>query len=116
LGLPISVQYAPPERQSRLEPLVEMLDGLRRTADKVEVWDKIATRASAALKNNRLRIEAAQVSLDEHHLAVVAEMRTLLGWRSHQIGFLYSLDNDAILGRIAQGRRHGGSWVEQAAA
>ena len=44
------------------------------------------------------------------HLAVCAEVRTLLGLRVRQAGFVYEIDSQSIIGRVVQGRRSSDGW------
>jgi len=57
-------------------------------------------------------VEAAVLSPDRQHLAVCSEVRTLLGFRVRQAGFVYSIRDRSIVGRIAQGRRASKEWLE----
>jgi hypothetical protein len=35
----------------------------------------------------------------------------MLGLRVHQVGAVYDLVDDAFVGRLAEGKRNGSSWV-----
>ena len=56
-------------------------------------------------------METARGSPDKRHLAICSEVRTLLGLRVHQAGLLYSMEDGAIVGRIAIGKRTGKGWI-----
>jgi superfamily II DNA or RNA helicase len=110
-GLKIHFEYATPQAPSRLRPLVEMLDGVRHNADQDAIWQKIAQRLAYVLKGGTCRIEAATLSPSKQRLATCAENRTMFGLRVHQIGAVYDLVDDAIIGRLAEGKRNGSSWI-----
>jgi hypothetical protein len=90
-----------------------MLDGMRHNADRDEIWDKISRRLNFALKGGKCRIEAAILSPSKQRLAACAESKTMLGLRVHQVGAVYDLVDDAIIGRLAEGRRNGRGWLGQ---
>ena len=96
---------------ARLRPLVEMLDGMRHNVDQGEIWDKIAQRLNLVMKGGKCRIEAAILSPSKKRLATCAEFKTMLGLRVHQIGAVYDLVDDAIVGRLAEGKRNGSGWM-----
>ena len=60
---------------------------------------------------SRCRVETACASPDKRHVAVCSEVRTLLGLRVQQAGMLYSIEENAIVGRVALGRRTQKGWV-----
>jgi len=113
-GLAIHVRFANTNEHPSLHHLVELLDGVRRTGDKADVWERVAAEVAEALGKGRCRIEAATLSPDAHHLAASVEVRTMLGLRVRHVGVIYSLDTAALLGRIALGRRGRAGWVEGA--
>jgi hypothetical protein len=73
------------------------------------LWPRITERAAAILRG-RYRIEAARLSPDKQHLAVTAEVKTLLGLWVQHVGFVYALKPGQVLGRIAVGKRSAGGW------
>lgn len=111
-GLSIHLVYATSSTYPRLQPLVELLNGIKRTADEPKLWDTVSTKVSAVLGGARCHVEAAILSPDRKCLAVCMEVRTLLGIRVRQAGFVYSIDDHAVIGRIAQGRRTSEGWSE----
>jgi len=111
-GLPICFQFAVSNSSPCLQPLVDLLNGIKRNADEPQVWGTVTTKASAALGKSRCRIEAAVLSPDKQHLAVCLEVRTLLGFRVHQAGLVYSIGEHSVVGRAAQGRRTSEGWSE----
>jgi hypothetical protein len=107
----IHVDYATLQSPPRLRPLVEMLDGVRHTADQNAIWDKVTPRIARALKGGNYRIAAATLSPSKDRLATCAENKTWFGFRVHQVGAVYDLTDDTIIGRLAEGKRNGGGWV-----
>ena len=111
-GLPIHFEFATANINPCLQPLVALLHGIKRTADAPQLWDVVTTKITSALGKGRCRVEAAVLSPDKRHLAVCAEVRTLLGFRVHQVGLVFSIDDQCIVGRVAQGRRTSEGWSE----
>lgn len=113
-GIPFHVEFAASGELPYLQPLSDLLHGLRRTSDAAEQWAVVAAKASTALRGRRCRVETAHVSPDKRHLAICSEVRTLLGLRVHHAGMLYSMEDGAIVGRIAIGKRTPKGWVAAA--
>ena len=113
-GIPFHVEFATSGDKPYLQPLGDLLHGVRRTADAPDRWEDIASKASTALRGSRCRIETAHVSPDKRHLAICSEVRTMLGFRVHQAGMLYSIKDAAIVGRIAMGKRTAKGWIGSA--
>jgi hypothetical protein len=112
-GLTIHADYTTAQSPPRLRPLVEMLDGMRHNADEDELWDRVAQRLTRALKGGKWRIEAATLSPSKQRLATCAESKTMLGFRVNQVGAVYDLIDDAIIGRLAKGKRNGSGWISR---
>jgi SNF2-related domain/Helicase conserved C-terminal domain len=110
-GLQIHFEHAIGDHAPRLRPLAEMLDGMRRTADEAQLWDSVAPRVTAAVKGAKCRVEAAALSPTKMHLATCSEARTLMGIRVRQVGAVYNLNDTAIVGRLAVGKRGPGGWA-----
>jgi hypothetical protein len=109
-GVPFHIEFAAPGDKPHLQPLSELLHGVRRTTEAPDRWDEIASKASTVLRS-RCRVETAHVSPDKRHLAICSEVRTLLGLRVQQAGLLYSIEDGSIVGRIAMGKRTAKGWV-----
>lgn len=112
-GLAIYFEFSTPHGTPRLRPLVEMLDGLRRTADETRSWDSAARSIAALQKVGKCKVEAAVLSPGKTHLAMCCEVRTFLGLRSNQLGAIYDLAETAAVGRIVIGKRGNDGWVER---
>jgi hypothetical protein len=113
-GLPIHYEFATADGAPRLQPLAEMLDGVRRTVDEMPLWDKVAGQVTAALKGGKCRVEAAVLSPAKRHLATCAEAQRFLGIWVRQVGAVYAMDEKTVVGRIVSGKRGPRGWVEQA--
>ncbi len=111
-GVPVHFKFVTSDASVRLQPLTDLLYGMRRTADAADLWEAIAAKASVALGGGRCRLEAAQTSPDGRHLAVCSEVRSFLGKSVHQAGLLYSFGDDQIIGRIALGKRSPTGWTD----
>ena len=110
-GIRFHVEFAATGDKPYLQPLADLLHGVRRTADATDRWEDIAAKASTALRGSRCRVETAHVSPDKRHLAICSEVRTMLGFRVHQAGMLYSMEDGSIVGRIAMGKRTQKGWI-----
>jgi hypothetical protein len=110
-GLAIHADYATPSSPPRLRPLVEILDGMRHNADQDDMWERISQRLVRALNGGTCKIEAAVLSPSKQRLATCAESKKMLGLRTHQIGAVYDLIDDVIIGRLAEGKRNGKGWI-----
>lgn len=111
-GLPIHFKFATTDTNPRIQPLVDLLDGIKRTADEPQLWTIVTAKVAAMLGKGRCRVEAAILSPDKRHLAVCTEVRTLLGLRVHQVGLVYAIDDHSVVGRVAQGHRTPEGWSE----
>lgn len=103
-GLPIHFEFATTNSTPRLQPLVDLLNGIKRTSDEPQLWDAVTTKVKAALGSGRSRVEAAVLSPDRRHLAVCSEVRRLLGFRVRQAGLVYSIGDHSVVGRVAHRR------------
>jgi hypothetical protein len=113
-GLPLHYEFATADGAPRLQPLAEMLDGVRRTADEIPLWDKVAGQVTAALKGGKWRVEAAALSPAKRHLAACAEANRFLGMRVRQVGAVYAVGGEIVVSRIASGKRGPRGWIEYA--
>lgn len=93
----------------RLEPLLNLLNGLRRKTDKQELWPTIAVKMSQIL-DGRSQVEAAVLSPSGEHLAVCLETKNWLGLKTRQAGLLYAVRDHEAIGRIVTGKRGTEVW------
>lgn len=112
-GLVIHYSIATRQPPYRLSPLAEMLGGTRRAADEKPLWPNL-TQLASDVSDGRCIIESVQASPDGKQLAVCVEQRKLLGFRTRHIGFVYSMVDRAIIGRLAVGKRSNLAWVDAA--
>jgi len=111
-GLPIHFEYATGGVNARLQPLVDVLNAIKKTADAADLWEVVVTAVILALGKGRCHVEASVISPDERHLAVCVEFRTLFGLRVRHAGLVYSIGERNIVGRVALGRRTTRGWVD----
>ena len=111
-GLTIHFKFLSRHSKPSLEPLVDLLNGIQRPADEAQLWDIIEAKVTAALGKGSCRVLATVLSPDRRHLAVCAEVRTLLGFRVRIAGFVFAIDSQSVVGRVAQGRRTSSGWSE----
>lgn len=104
-GLPIHIMHVTSSMPPRLSPLENMLAGMLRTRDRVESWPYIERRLAEVLKGGKCKIEAVELSPDGKHAAGCAEVKTLLGFRTQHVGFIYAPSNDTIVGRVTARKR-----------
>jgi superfamily II DNA or RNA helicase len=112
-GLPILYQFAGSAKDGHaLQPLLELLEGVKRNGDKKELWSTIAGDASGIIGKGRCQVEAAVLSPTGNHLAASVEVRTMLGFRTHQAGVVYALSDTSVVGRVALGQRKANTWAQ----
>jgi hypothetical protein len=110
-GLPIHVEYLTSNGELRLEPLANLLDGIRKKSDKPNLWTLVADSTAPAIGSGRNKVDAAQLSPDGQHLAVSIEVRTWVGLKVRHAGLLYSIQDRASAGRVVIGKRGDKGWV-----
>lgn len=106
LGLPVHFQFVTEETQ-RLQTAAALLSGILRSTDARELWEDIRLKAASAVKGGKFRIESTAFSPDGRSLLICAEVKSLLGFRVHYAGMLCSLDQNAVIGRVALVKRDG---------
>lgn len=100
-GLPMHRENLTAHHPSALKPLIELLNGVRHSTDRSELWGDVA-RSLEVLLRGRVRIEAAHLSPDQNILAVRCTARTMLGFRSRRAVALYSLKDRSTIGKVAE--------------
>jgi SNF2-related domain/Helicase conserved C-terminal domain len=110
-GVLVHAKYVTSDAGARLQPLTDLLHGVRRTADASALWDSIAAKASVVLGGGRCRLEAAQTSPDGQYLAACSEVRSKMGRSVQHVGLIYSFSHNEIVGRLALGKRSAKGWT-----
>ena len=90
-------------------PLIGLLDGLRSRTDMVDHFDNIT--GLGAFRDVKATIESAELSPSGSHLAVCIRITTWLGLRVKYAGFIYSINEKSILGKVSSGKREDGVWM-----
>jgi len=108
-NVPAHFEYMISTGETRLNILVDMLNGIHRKTEREDLWDEIATRVFSFIKQ-RGKVEIAELSPDEQHLAVCLEIRTWLGLKVRYAGFIYSTQSKNIIGQITIGKRDKNGW------
>ena len=111
-SLPIYFEFATAESSPRLQVLGDLLEGTIRTADEPQTWDTATVKIVAAVGKARCRLEAAVLSPDKRHLAICAEVRTMLGLRVRHVGAVYAIADQAVVGQVVQGFRTKDGWSQ----
>jgi hypothetical protein len=93
---------------------MEMLDGSLIDRGENHLWESAADRIEGEMHGGRCQVHAAILSPARQYLAVCSEVRTLLGMRAHQVGAVYCIADDALVGRLAVGKRGRNGWIESA--
>ena len=109
-GIDIHFEYATTSNPPRLDPLVRMLDGTKRGSDRQDLWDPALSQETSLLGKAKCRVEAAISSPGQKHLAMVSDVKTMLGLKTRQAGFVFSATDREIVGRVALGRRGADGW------
>jgi hypothetical protein len=108
--LSVHFEFMTANGQTRLEPLVTLLDGVQRKNEKQELWPTITTKMSHTL-HARLQVESAILSPSANYVAVCLEMKNWLGLKTRQAGLLYAIKGDGAIGRIVTGKRGTEEWI-----
>ncbi|MBF0398326.1 MAG: DEAD/DEAH box helicase [Desulfobacterales bacterium] len=111
-GLSIYFKFVTADINYYFQPLIELLNGIKRTSDAQELWNILATKVASEYGKGRSRVEFAALSPTKNHIAACVEVRTLFGLRVHHLGLVYSIEDQCIVGRIAKGRRTSKGWVK----
>lgn len=93
-----------PEDLRTCQPLFDLLNGIRRTTDREDLWHSISVLASRR-GEARSEVEAAILSPSGECLAVSLEAKNWLGLRTRQSGLLYAIRDGEAVGRIVLGKR-----------
>jgi superfamily II DNA or RNA helicase len=109
-GIPHHRQFSSNGRAQGLEPLVGLLNGRSRRADVSHLWPAVVEFAKPVL--GKCDVEAAELSPDGRSMAVALTVKKLLGLRTLHAGFVYSLPERKVVGRIVSGQRGSAGWKQ----
>jgi len=109
-ALSIHFKYMKSDKQVQLEPLVDLLNGIRRISNRMDIWDHIGEVVSREIGRG-CKVEGSELSPDGQHLSVCLKLRFWLGLKVRYVGLVYSIGDDAIVGRIAMGKRDERGWI-----
>ena len=112
-SLPMHFSHLSVDIRPHLGSLMDLLAGVRRTAHVSEQWPFIEERLSMAIGKGKPKVEFATLSPDGRHIAICAEVRSMLGLKSRHVGAVYALAEGAIIGRIATGKRTRQGWANE---
>ena len=98
--------------QTRLQALVDLLNGVRRKTDREDLWSTISTMASRTV-DARSEVESAILSQSGEYLAVCLQSKNWLGIKTRQSGLLYALHDREAVGRVVLGKRQDDGWMWQ---
>lgn len=110
-GLSVYFEYLTSGAQIFLEPLTQLLDGINRSTDKSEQWATILNQLPKEFNNRNSKIESSILSPDEQKLAMCLEVKSLLGLKVRQLGLIFSLSDNRVIGHIASGKRTSTEWI-----
>ncbi len=91
--------------------LLDLLNGIRRKKDKVELWGDILKQSSAIINIKNCEIESVELSLDNQHLAICLTVKSWMGIKVRKAGLIYSIKDKEIVGRIVLGKRDNKGWA-----
>lgn len=111
-GIPIYFEFATDGEKPKLRPLIELLDGFKRTSDGRDYWGEIASRAAGVLRRRTCSVESATSSPSGVMIAACLELRVFLGLKLRQAGVVYSKEDKSIIGRATIGLRKAKGWSE----
>jgi hypothetical protein len=74
-------------------------------------WDAFSRSADQAAHTNKIRIEGATGAPGGGRAAVAGEVKTLLGLRVRQVGFIIDVSTATVHGRVRTGKRNTNGWT-----
>lgn len=111
-GVSVYLEYIKTKNDhSHLEYLIDLLDGITRKTDSLDIWDRVSISASSVLGKKKCKVVNAISSHDKRNLAVLLEVRSLLGMKLRFAGLLYSIPDGTIIGRVSVGKRDAKGWI-----
>ena len=111
-GLTIGMNQSGDDIPPRLQVLMDLLNGKRRNTDASQLWPLIEEKTVLLIGRGKCKVEAAKLAPDKKNLAVVVELRTLLGFKVNHLGFIFNIEDKAMFGRHVLGKRALSGWVQ----
>lgn len=112
-GLTINSQYLRSHPPVCLETLFNLLNATDRSSDKENLWPSIQDCATRILGGGTSTIESSAISDDEKHIAVAMDVKTWVGLKKRRVGYVYSLEDKNVIGRITTGKQTKSGWVQE---
>lgn len=92
--------------------LSELLQGINHSDSKSDIWTQIEQKVSRVTGKSNYKVINAQLSIDGKKLACCTISKNLMGLKVRFSGFLYSIDENNIIGIICSGKRNNNEWTE----
>lgn len=97
---------------SKFKILGDLLDGTLRSHEVIENIQLVTENIISTLKNKKIEPEYFKMSPDQTRLAISVRVKTMLGFKTQFFGIIFSLSDNAVLGRISKGSRIESTWTE----
>jgi hypothetical protein len=111
-GIRFNYIYATTDGKTVFEPLLPLLNGIERTAERSDLWLDVSLGVSKAINGGKSKVESSILSPDGNHVAACVEVRTWLGLKVRHAGLIYAVQRHAIEGHVATGKREAKKWIE----
>lgn len=109
-GLYIRSEYL--SSNQTLITLHELLKGTKKRFEQSSLWTLIGKTASNVLDAKSCKVETAELSPDKKYLAVCLEVRSWFGLKVTYAGFIYSINDNTIVGSLEYGKRKDNLWIK----
>jgi len=106
--LPVHLKHL---TNSELTPLLEVLNDYDATIEGNK-YPALQIALAKQLNGANCQIVSGAVAPSGYSLAICALTKSMLGLRSHYLGFVFSRDKKAIVGVVAAGKRTKQGWVK----
>jgi superfamily II DNA or RNA helicase len=110
-GLSVHFEFATRKLPTRLETLVNLLDGIQRKSDLSDSWVGITKNIAVSINKGHCKIVVAEQSPDKKSLAVCLEVKEWLGLKTQYAGLIYRIEENLIAGRFVLGKRESSGWI-----
>lgn len=109
-GLPINHVLIKKERNNSFSVLLELLDG-KVINESNSVQEKITQVFQGIYNSLNFKIDSLEYSLDEQRIAVCLSVKSLFGLKIRYYGFLFSVEDNKIIGKVSTGKRIKNIWI-----